>query len=147
MTSKDIEAWGRHYDTLLWTVTTIMATAIGALLVYVSSNFDPCLAIFGFILTILAVYFAASFRELRHKVEEHYDKECPEIAEVLRTRRFPQWWAYLLIFIMLGVLWIKLLIKKYPDLLCIWIVIGVIGIALMTYLGYKSGGIKTNVVR
>jgi len=140
MKSRDMEAWGRHYDMLLWTVTTIMAAAIGGLLVYNVGHFSIWLAVSGFILTIIAVYFAASFRELRHKVEEYYINE--EIKEALSNRKFYQWPAYLLIFIILEALWIKLLIENRQDLLWVWIVIGSAGIGLIIYWGYKSQGKK-----
>lgn len=143
MNSKDLEAWGRHYDTLLWTVTTIMAVAIGGLLVYVHNKnyncvrFDVWLAIAGYFLTIVAVYFATSFREARHNVEKHYDED---VKEVLKVRKLLQWDAYLLIFTILGGLWIKLLIENYSELLWLWLIIAGFGLGSIIYCWVKGRG-------
>lgn len=137
MNSNEIETWGRHFDTLVWTVTTIMGAGIGGLLVYSKDNFDTFLALVGFILTVIAVYFASSFRDLKHRCEKYYSKE---IKEVLSNWKLSQWGVYILIFILLGLLWIKLLIEKKPELRCLWIIVGTIGIGSMIYFGYKSRG-------
>jgi len=133
--SKESAEWGRHFDILLWTVTTIMAAAIGALLVCTINKFDIGLAVAGFFLTIIAVYFAASFREVRHKIAKYY---ADGIKEILRSRTLNQWLAYRLIFVILACLWVKLLIENCNKVWYIWfwIILGIIGIArIMLYLG------------
>lgn len=142
MDSKESAEWGRHFDILLWTVTTIMATAIGGLLVCTINKFDIGLAIAGFFLTIIAVYFAASFREVRHKIGEYYSVE---LKEVLCSRKLSQWWAYRLIFAILAILYTKLLIENSnnPWLILLWFImgsIGIVGIMLLKYEGKIKGG-------
>ncbi len=109
MDSKEAAEWGRHFDTLLWTVTAILAAAIGGLLVYATERFDIWLTLAGFSLTIITVYFAASFREVRHKIGKQYSEG---VKEILRSRTLDQWLAYRLIFVILAWLWIKLLIEN-----------------------------------
>lgn len=138
--NKDSEAWGRHYDTLLWTVTTIMGVAIGGLLVYLHNNFDLWLAVSGLILTILAIYFAASFRELRHEIECHYGNK--KVLEARVNRKFHQWWAYVLIFIIIELLWIKLLVDNSPAFLLLWILMGIGGLVLIFYFSYERNDNK-----
>lgn len=127
---KESEEWGRHFDILLWTVTTIMAAAIGGLLVCTINKFDMGLAIAGFFLTIIAVYFAASFREVRHKLGKYY---ADEMKEILRSRTLNQWLAYRLIFAILAILYIKLLIENCNKVwsICLSFIFGIIGIAII----------------
>jgi len=134
---KGMEDWGRHIDILLWTVTAIMATAIGGLLVCMTNEFDMWLALAGFIFTIIAVYFAASFREVRHKIGEYYPDG---IKEILHSRKLSQWWAYRLIFAILAILYIKLLIENCNDLwlICLWFIIGSIGTIRIMLLEYEE---------
>ncbi len=112
--SKNIEDWGRHFDTLLWTVTAIMAAAIGGLLVYVhnSINDGKKLDIFmvssGYLLTLAAVYLAASFRQLRLRCQKHY---TDKIRMILEEKRLFQWPIYTSIFVILEVLWLKLIFE------------------------------------
>ncbi|MFH1245637.1 MAG: hypothetical protein V1662_04055 [Candidatus Omnitrophota bacterium] len=123
--SKEWAEWGRHFDMLLWTVTTIMAAAIGGLLVCTINKFDISLAIVGFMFIILAVYFAASFREIRHKVEEFY---IDKMKRILKDRNLIQWLVYRLSFEILVIFWIRLLIENSNNayLIWFWIVIGII---------------------
>lgn len=135
MDPKESAEWGRHFDILLWKVTTIMAAAISGLLFYTINKFDIILAIVGFFLAIIAVYFAASFREVRHKVGEYY---TDGMKQILRSRTLDQWLAYRLIFVILAMLWIKLLIENCNKvwLICLWFTIGIIGtVIIMLYLG------------
>ena len=75
MMTKDFEEWARHYDILFWTYTTLMTTVIGGLLIYNVRNFNLWLSILGMFVTIVSVYFAASFRELRHLATGKFDNE------------------------------------------------------------------------
>ncbi len=99
--------WARHYDTLLWSVTTIFAGAIGGLLVYVHSNFDIRLAVFGLIITPVPVYFGASFRELHSKSMSRNAKRV-----IQRDRTLYQWEVYVAVFVLLEILWGLLLVSK-----------------------------------
>ena len=113
MTEED---WERHYDTILWTITTIFAVAIGGLFSYVNSNPDFWLSIFGLILTGITIYLATSFRQLRHGYKK---KKSPS--------HLSQWPVYILIFWGLGLLWIRLLANCFTESFwCIFIVITVL---------------------
>ena len=57
---SEIANWIRHFDILLWTVTTILATAIGGLYLFCLNEFKFEPSLFGFFLTIIAVHFASS---------------------------------------------------------------------------------------
>jgi len=132
-----MEAWGRHYDSLLWIVTTIMATVIGGLLVATAREFDILFAVAGLLISYIAVYLTASFGELRHKVEKYYSKE---IGKILKNRKFCQWPAYLLIFIILSILWVELLVKNYPNLTWLRLINSIIVIEwiILRWLEYKE---------
>ena len=77
-----------HYDTLFWQVTSIFSVAIGGFFLYVKSNPEPLLIIFGLFLTSIVGYLAASFRQLRHSL----DNPKPHLS---------QWGPYLSIFFVL----------------------------------------------
>ena len=130
-----------HYDTLLWTLTSIMIPAITGLLIYLSSksNFNVCLACFGYYLTILTAYFATSFREARHKIEKILEKNYDnETKEAIKSRKFLQWPFFLSLFVCLGGFWINLLIRETmntKNVLLLWIVFSfsVVGFGYFIY--------------
>ena len=101
----------RHYDTMLWTVTSLWAAAVGGLLVYSGEHFDPWLAVFGLVLTVCAMYFAYSFRKYRRKVHERMPESFQRLV-VFQGRGFRQWDVFLLIFIALVFLWGKVLVQN-----------------------------------
>ena len=129
--SKEAGDWGRHFDTLLWTVTAIMAAAISGLLAYVHNSvsagkkLDIFLASSGYFLTLATVYLATSFRVLRHEFKEHYTKKIQDIFN--SSKRLYQWPVYILIFVILLGLWIKLLIEHSVTYLGLWVVFVFIG--------------------
>ncbi len=132
MDSKEAANWTRHFDNLLWQVTSMFATAIGALLAYSYSNFEMAIALAGLALTIIPVYFAASFRELRRRVNKFLD---PELSAALREgRSLHQWQLFVLIFIIFECLWVWLLIQNKYDLLWVWITIGCLVLIITLWL-------------
>ena len=141
MEQDELGQWSRHYDSLLWNVTTIFMAAIGALLVYSYSNFNFIISIAGMVLTCVPVYFAASFRELQNRVNAQLDVTTRNI--LFKKRKFLQWWVYVGIFVGQEVLWTILLLSKKPEsrfiitTFCIAII--VITVAL-GYLGYNRKG-------
>lgn len=115
--------WTRHFDSLLWQVTSIFATAIGALIAYSYANFDVAISLAGLFFTILPVYFGASFRELRKNVSIKLD---PELKEALQLgRQLYQWQVFVSIFIVFECLWTWLLIKNMSEYLLMWVIIGI----------------------
>lgn len=110
MVREDFE---RHYDNLLWTVTTIFAAAIGGLFVYVHSKPDYWLSIFGLIVTGLTIYLATSFRQLRH----FYSNKKNSLNHL------PQWPVYIFIFWGLGLLWTNIIANTCSEFWCIFIAV------------------------
>jgi len=132
MDNNRLDEWVRHYDNLLWTVTSIFLAANGALLVYSSdkANFVPGLALGGLLLTGLTVYFAASMRELRHLFQNKLDDNLRSIIQ--EDRRLSQWWAFIALFLVLTVGWTCLLWAYAPACRLPWGILGgVVGIVTL----------------
>lgn len=129
--ATELGEWTRHYDELLWRVTTIFATADGALLIFcVEKKTDSLIPyVIGILLPPIAVYFAASFRELKNglslKMAEVYSKQ------LFFPRKLPQWEAYVAMFFLLTVAWMWLLLQKGDPFF---------------WCGFAGGIISTNVV-
>jgi L-asparagine transporter-like permease len=102
----------RHYDTMLWTVTSLWAGSVGGLFLYVrdKNNFDPWIAAFGLVLTVGGMYFAYSFRASRRRVHERMTREVQDLH--ISKLPFSQWGAFLCLFIGLLALWTLLLVEK-----------------------------------
>lgn len=75
----------RHYDNLLWTVSSILLATNGVLInaLIKTENFGLRLVIafIGYFLTIFTVYFAASFRKLRHGYVNKFYKDLNNTTE------------------------------------------------------------------
>ena len=128
--NKNNDKWIRHYDNLLWIVTTIFATGIGGLLVHVHSNFNFLFAIFGLLITPAPVYFASDFRRLRFK--HSYTQND-------KSKHLPQWPAYVAIFVGLEILWGYLLIShtdNLSNLKCLWTGLTSLLIFSIIWIGY-----------
>jgi len=109
-----IDEWARHYDKLLWTVTSIFLALDGALLVYCSdrAKFRTSLAFGGILFNGLAVRIVASMRELHHLVKSTIDKD----KDLSSRRKLSQWWPFISIFALIAVGWFWLLLKHNPGL-------------------------------
>lgn len=123
MDNDELHQWSRHYDTLLWNVTTIFAAAIGGLLAYSYSNFNVVISVMGFILTPLPIYFAASFRESRDKINQKLDEADRDL--LFGGRKLKQWSLYAFIFLLLELLWFLLLLKEQKNLWWMWVFVGI----------------------
>ncbi len=145
--SLEILKMALHYDNLFWTVSTIFSVIISGLLLHQKSNFDISLSLFGLLLTIIAVYFAASFRELRSKAlkEVRRNDKTKDILKHLKNRGFGgQWKAYILIFLVLELFWVRLLIENKPALRYVWIVIVVSSGIFIVHCWKKTQHKKVN---
>jgi hypothetical protein len=133
-----------HYDTLLWTVTSLWAAAIGGLLVYCweDQKFSARLAVLGIALTDLAMYFAFSFRVLRRRVYDRM-KELKMTDHNLYVSGFPRWlrqWdMFAYVFLALLVLWTWRLIEQRPDCWGAWIILGAVALGILFVL-WRLGG-------
>lgn len=126
--------WARHYDNLLWTVTSIFLAANGALLVHCSqkANFLWPLAVGGQLITVLTVYFAASFRELRYRAVQQLD---PGLQVIWMGRRLYQWQAFVALFMVLILGWAWLLVHYAPGRLPWWLMVTIAASACTLLVG------------
>ena len=119
----ELGEWSRHYDKLLWQVTTLLATADGALLIFCveKDRVSVIPYVIGLLLPPIAVYFAASFREFKNELATKMSKEFK--ANVFFRRRLWQWEAYVAIFFFLTITWMWLLLQR-SDLFFWWGFVG-----------------------
>ena len=127
--TSNLAELSRHYDTMLWTVTSLWAAAVGGLLVYSGEHFDPWLAGFGLALTVCAMYFAYSFRKYRRKVNEEMPENLRRL--VVKGRGLRQWDAFLLIFMGLVFLWGRILIQNSCSLWPLWLALALLAAVLV----------------
>lgn len=119
----------RHYDSMLWIVSSIWATAIGGLLVYCNEHADVWLDIVGLILTPIAMFFAYDFRRLRRRIHKNMDKSVERLY--VSGAPFTQWDALAIVFLSLTVLWTRQLIRDFAIYTPTWIILTVIVTALI----------------
>lgn len=121
----------RHYDSMLWTVTSLWAAAVSGLLLYSYStdHFDPWLGTFGLCVTVCAMYFAYSFRRYRRRVHEAMPEDLRRL--VVAPPGLRQWDVLAAVFIGLVCLWARLLIQKSCDLWLLWLVLSLIASAMV----------------
>ena len=104
--------WSRHYDQIQWTATTILTGVIGALVTYSYSvrvgDLDRFVAYVGLALTWLSVYYAASFRELRHLLHENTENKDEKEFLTRLPHALKQWPAFLVAFAVLAAAWVNL---------------------------------------
>jgi hypothetical protein len=138
MDNKELHAWSRHYDTMLWTVTGIFSAANSSLILYLYSRQSPVWPtyVLGIVLTLLTVYFAASFRSARQSIHNILPP-----AERTITRGSPelkQWLVFLAFFSLLLFFWIVLLIQNCPHLAVLWAGMGIAVVGIMYYVGFHK---------
>ena len=127
-----LAALSQHYDTMLWTVTSLWAAIIGGLFVYSRENFDPWLSAFGLALTVCAMYFAYSFRFMRRCVLNAMPEAFREV--VVNKGVFKQWDAFALIFFSLIFLWSKLLIQESCQFWPIWLILSMLAASSVVWM-------------
>lgn len=106
----------RHYDSTLWTVTTLFITGnIGILtFAYSSDKFECKLSVLGVFLTLVSFFFAASFRALRSKLTKYFkDHNASEDIKYLTSGYlFKQWPIYFFIHLILLSFWFEKMDNK-----------------------------------
>jgi len=132
--------WSRHYDSIQWTVTTILIGATGGLLafVYSAGSFHTPLALLGAFLTVVSVFFAASFRSLRARL--HADLPDADVKYLTSTRMFRQWPVYLIVHLALFLSWVFLLIQRRPEHRPTWALIALLGLSVIMIYGFAADG-------
>lgn len=103
--------WSRHYDQIQWIATTVFTAGIAGLLSYSYSQttVDPWIISIGLWLTIVTVYYAVSFRNLRDNLHNGLLEESEERNFLMenRQRRLKQWPVFFLTFVVLMAAWIR----------------------------------------
>ncbi len=133
---NELAELSRHYDTMLWSVTSLWAAAIGGLLVYCHEHFDPWLAAFGLILTVCAMYFAYSFRSSRRRL---HDCMGPNLRKLyVGSPGLRQWDILALLFFALICLWAKLLLQNACPLWPFWLLLTLAAAVLVFRLWQKE---------
>lgn len=127
--------WVRHYDNLLWTVTSICLALDGGLLAHSAQpdNFASWLALGGMWLTLTTVILATSFRELRQRFERQQEEGIRQLAK--EGRRLYQWWWFLSLFVLLAFGWGALLIRECPQQTPLWGILTVLEVGAIIGIG------------
>ena len=129
---NELAELSRHYDSMLWTVTSLWAAAVGGLLVYSVDRFDPWLGAFGLFLTLCAMFFAFSFRRLRRRVHQAMPENIRRL--VVQGSGLRQWDVLSAVFVLLVGFWARLFVQKSGGFCApwslLWLVAGVIVIVM-----------------
>ena len=139
MGNEELHEWSRHYDTMLWTVTGIFSMANSSLIVYAYGHQSPAWPVYvlGIILTLLTVYFAASFRSARRFLNDKLPKDEKEITR--GSPELKQWGVFFCLFSLFLLFWIALLIKNARDFAILWAGMGILIEAIMCYVAFHIG--------
>lgn len=115
--------FSRHYDNLLWVVTTVMTSANAALLAIAGGQLTVQSGVLGLSLPVLTVFFAASFRRLRLRIHDKLERDSPGEHRWLYSGHAgwaSQWKAYVGFFAAMSGLWASLLFDKFPAHRFLW---------------------------
>jgi len=114
--------FSRLYDNLLWVVTSLLTTANAALFAIAADKVTPEIALLGIGLSVLTVFFAASFRLLRLRLHEKLEKEDVSSRWLYGgLATLPgQWVVYVLFYAGLCGLWTSLRIRNGSEHPWVW---------------------------
>lgn len=112
MTEEERGNWARHFDNLTWQTTSILVAALIALIGFMHTKYSFKLCMVGLYCCLLPLYFAASFRNLFDTVTKGSDS-INEI--ILAEKRFPQWWLYHLVCLVIGSIFVGMLLENSPQ--------------------------------
>lgn len=118
--------WSRHYDNLLWGVTSLLTGANAALMGIAAEKISMQVGVFGIVLTVATVFFGASFRSIRRRLREGLEQARPGRFTLLihgGEGWFWQWRVYVLFFAVVAGLWAWLLFAKFPQFWYIWLAV------------------------
>jgi len=122
--------YGRHYDNLVWIVTSLMTGANAALMAIAGDNLSKPVGSFGILLTVLTVFYAAGFRSIRRRIR----RRLPEDNWLVGGPEewyLKQWFVYVCSFCIVTLLWTLLLLRKFPEDRSIWWSMCVISLIIM----------------
>ena len=127
----------RHYDNLLWVVTSLLTPANAALLAISVDHLSIEVGVLGILLSILTVFFAASFRLLRLRLHARLHQDSPDRYAWLYAGPAGwagQWKIYVLFFAVVAGLWISVLWKQFPQYQYAWWVTAFLSAGVLGWL-------------
>ena len=136
--------WSRHYDQVQWTATTLLTAAIGGLLAFSYSqsepSFEPWIPAIGLWLTWVAVFYAASCRELRRLLYDNVSND-EETIFLARPRDLRQWPVFLATFAIITAAWLW----HYWAHGWHWLTLGLLAISIAWFfMCHRHGGRSCN---
>lgn len=114
-------AFCRHYDSLLWVVTSLLATSNAALLGLGGRAMSIQVGLLGVGLSVATVFFAASFRQIRGRILCRLNTD--RWLSVDTRGRMRQWPWYVAFFAGSAALWFSLLFSHFPSDDLVWVVL------------------------
>lgn len=117
--------WSRHYDELLWLVTSLLIGANAALLAITCDKDKTSIrvCVLGIAISLLTVFFAASFRKIRRRLRARLEKQYGTRYDWLvggSKGWLKQWRVYVSFFAGFAALWLSFLWTKSSELRCGW---------------------------
>jgi len=107
----------RHYDNLLWVVTSLLLPANAGLLAFAAGSPSWQIGVLGVVLSVITVFFAASFRALRLRLHARLARDRANDDSWLYAGASGwagQWKIYVVLFVSLSVLWVSVLWTQFP---------------------------------
>ena len=132
----------RHYDNLQWIVIPIFSAAVGALLFYsfTDSTQEAWPELFGISLTLIGVYYVASYRRFRGRI--HGSIENQKLREYLNKpggpNLIPQWNLFVSVFAGIDALYVWRISKKingHHDILIMLLIF----VLVLLFIYWKIG--------
>lgn len=126
----------RHYDNLLWVVTSLLLPANAGLLAFAAQNPSKQIGVLGVLLSVITVFFAASFRVLRLRLHARLSRDASRSDSWLYAGAAGwagQWKIYVGLFAALSLLWVSLLWNQFPNWRVGW---GVLLVAAFIAFGW-----------
>ena len=123
----------RHYDNLLWVVTSLLLPANAGLLAFAAQNPSAQIGILGVLLSVVTVFFAASFRVLRLRLHSRLGRGDSWLYAGAAGWA-GQWKIYVCLFIGLSQLWVSLLWQQFPRWRIGWGIVSVAALGAFVWL-------------
>lgn len=127
----------RHYDNLLWVVTSLLLPANAGLLAFAAGNPSWQIGVLGVVLSVITVFFAASFRVLRLRLHARLAGDAQKDDSWLYAGAAGwagQWKIYVALFVMVSLLWLSLLWTQFPTWRAGWVILLVAALGVFEWL-------------
>lgn len=132
--------YSRHYDNLLWIVTSLLTTANMALLAIVNGSGTIQVGLAGVALSDLTVFFATSFRLLRRRVHAFLEQGGSQAKWLYSGLAGfgAQWLVFVCFYGGLATLWIWHLQANFADWSGLWWILHAVSLVLLVWLYLKG---------